>query len=106
MLKTGSGTLGIGSGYYGTVTVAISPGGLIDVAQGQLNADNTGQGNWTGNQGSLYIAGAATFNGQGAPISVDALAGAGALEDGSYQNNIGTITVGVANGSGTFSGTV
>jgi autotransporter-associated beta strand protein len=111
LLKTGSGTLGIGSGYYGTVTVALSAGALVDVEQGTLNANNTGQGSWTTNQSSLKVASGATFNAENAPVSVDAVTGAGTLEAGSWQNDTfpGTpdiVTVGVANGSGTFSGTV
>lgn len=79
LLKTGSGTLGPGNGYYPTSTVDLSPGGLIDVEQGELNASKTNQGNWLSNQGSLKIAGGATFNMEEQNIQVDAITGAGTL---------------------------
>ena len=108
---TGAGTLattGVGNyafgGNGGVVSVALSPGGLIDVRAGTLNGSSSFQADYTNNQGSLNIAAGATFNGVEGTIIVDALTGAGTLAGGYFGS--GSTTVGVANGSGIFSGTI
>jgi len=101
--KTGTGLLAFGNS--GAVNVSLSPGGLIDVEAGQLNGSGGFQGNWTNNQGALNIASGATVGTYEEPITVDALTGSGTLSGG-YNSQTSITTVGVANGSGTFSGSI
>jgi autotransporter-associated beta strand protein len=69
-------------------------------------------GIWTANQSSLNIAAGAEFDavesGPSGTMQIDALTGAGTFMGG-YSGNIGaltTVTIGVAGGGGTFSGTL
>jgi autotransporter-associated beta strand protein len=109
--ETGSGNLIFGA--YGAINVDLSPGGLIDVEGGLLTGSSSYGGNWTANQGSLNIAGGASFNaveaGLTAAMQIDALTGAGNFLGGYFGNSGGglsTVTIGVAGGSGTFSGSL
>ncbi len=106
--KTGTGALVFGG--QGNVNVNFSAGALIDVQAGGLVGTSSYQGIWTNNQASLNIADGATFDTvEGGPtgaMQIDALTGSGMLRGG-YISNAGgltTLTVGVAGGSGTFSG--
>ena len=103
LAKTGAGTLTIG-GNQDLVSIALSQGGLIDVQAGTLVGSSSFDGYYKYNLGSLHIAAGATFNGVEGQIIVDALTGAGTLAGG-YQGS-GSTTIGVANGSGTFSGVI
>jgi autotransporter-associated beta strand protein len=104
---TGKGTL-VKSGAEtlkwsgGAATFALSAGSLIDVQEGTFIGGSNGNENWTSNQSSLHIASGATFNGVEAMVRIDALTGAGSLRGGYAGTE--TITLGVAGGSGTFSG--
>jgi autotransporter-associated beta strand protein len=100
--KTGTGRFDLGG--FGTVTIALDQGGLIDVREGRLAGSNNFQGIWTNNRGSLNIESGATFDGVEGTIRVDRLTGAGTLQGG--YNGTRTTTVGVAGGSGTFSGII
>ena len=97
----GSGMLDLGS-YSGGRSVNFSPGALISVSGGTLQAEwNVG---WSGNNASLTVGAGATFNlwgYQSVPVNVDALSGAGTVQD---ITGTATLTVGVAGGSGAFSG--
>ena len=96
--KTGAGILSIRS------AVALSQGAMIDVQGGTLRGSSDHQGVWITNQASLHIASGATFDGVEGTIFVDALTGSGVLQGG-YQG-VQTTTIGVAGGSGTFSGVI
>ncbi len=108
--KTGGSFLVFGSG--GIVNVNLSAGAVIDVEGGTLNGSSNYQGNWTTNQASLNIAGGAAYDavegGTSFTQRFDALSGAGTLRGGFSGNPSGvtTLTFGVANGSGTFSGSI
>ena len=101
--KTGYGNFIFG-GNGGNVNVSMSAGGLIDIESGQLIGSSSGQGQWSANAASMYIAAGASFEGDEAPISIDALNGSGTYLGG-YGGST-TTTIGVANGSGTFSGSL
>ncbi len=107
---TGAGTLAttgasfVDFGGNGTVTIALSQGGLIDVRAGFVTGSSSFQADYSNNLGSLNIAAGATFNGAEGDIRVDALTGAGTLQGGNF--NSGSTTIGVANGSGTFTGVI
>ena len=100
--KKGVGTLTFGNGT-GAVNWSLSPGALIDVQEGKL-ALNGGANTWTSNKASLNIASGATFDGWDAGGTVDALTGSGTYEAGNFGPR--TLTVGINNSDGTFSGTI
>jgi fibronectin-binding autotransporter adhesin len=109
--KTGSGNLIFGA--FGDVNVNLSPGGLVDVEAGTLTGSSSYGGIWTSNQASLNVAGGATFNaveaGGSNTMQIDALTGSGTFLGGYYANANGgliAVTLGVAGGSGTFSGSL
>jgi autotransporter-associated beta strand protein len=115
---TGTGTLretGTGNlifGAYGAINIDLSPGGVVDVEGGTLTGSSSYGGNWTSNQGSLNIASGAIFNaveaGLTSTMQIDALTGAGTFLGGYVGNSGGlsTVTIGVAGGSGAFSGSI
>ncbi|GJE57434.1 autotransporter-associated beta strand repeat-containing protein [Methylobacterium thuringiense] len=100
--KTGTGNIALGDA--GNVNISLLQGGLFDVQAGSVNGSSSGQGIWTDNKGSLNIASGATFDGVEGAIVVDRLTGAGTLRGG--FNGTRTTTVGIANGSDTFTGTI
>jgi len=90
------------------LTFAMDAGGLIDL-QGTSRLTNGGwkQMNWTGNNASLNVASGATFDiWDGLEVRIDALTGSGTVVKGHPDPNTFLLTLGVANGSGTFSGTI
>ena len=86
------------------MTVSLASGGLVDVVSGTINGSASGQGFWTGNLGDMTIATGATFDTVEGTVQVDALSGGGTLQGGFGGTR--TFTVGVDNGSGTFTGTI
>jgi hypothetical protein len=113
---TGTGTLradGTGSVVFGpgVTYVDFSPGALIDVESGLLTGSSSYGGNWGNNYASLNIASNAVFDaveaGLTGTMQIDALTGAGIFQGGYFGNansGLTTITIGIAGGSGTFSG--
>ena len=97
-------TTAIGYGGNGNTVVSLASGGLIDVVSGTVNGSSSSQGFWTGNKGNLAIASGAIFDGVEGTIIVNALTGAGTLRGG--YGTSGSTTIGVDNGSGTFTGTI
>ncbi|OYY71813.1 autotransporter-associated beta strand repeat-containing protein [Sphingomonas sp. 28-63-12] len=104
LLFTGSTGSSTSFGNAGNVTVSLSQGGLIDVQSGTVAGSASGQGFFTGNLGSLNIASGAIFDGVEGTIIVDGLTGAGLLRGGFFGS--GSTTIGIANGSATFTGTI
>ncbi len=105
---TGSGNLVFGA--TGGVNMDFSAGGLVDVEGGQLTGSSSYGGIWTSNLASLNIASGAVFDavesGPTATMQIDALTGAGTIQGGYFANlnGLSTVTIGIAGGSGTFSG--
>jgi len=91
-------------GNAGNVTFSLGSGGLVDVQSGIVAGSASGQGFWTGNLADLNVAAGATFDGVEGNIRVDALTGAGTVRNGYFGQ--GSLTLGVDNGSGTFSGAI
>ncbi|KTT22332.1 autotransporter-associated beta strand repeat-containing protein [Pseudacidovorax intermedius] len=102
--KSGSGTLQWGAG---AATFAMGAGSTIDVQGGTFTGGSNGNEVWTNNKSALNVATGATFQTVEAAVVVDALTGAGSVVTGYYPSwpNSG-LTVGVNNGSGTFSGVI
>ncbi|NCX24050.1 MAG: hypothetical protein EBX17_12885, partial [Betaproteobacteria bacterium] len=103
-VKRGANDLWFGANGS-TQNISLAAGALIDVQQGTLRNEYYA-GNWNNNLGSLNIAAGANVNLWDSPdgITVDSLTGAGFVYAGYNTNKF--FTVGVANGSGTFSGTL
>lgn len=99
--KTGGGTALWGSN---AATFAFGAGGLIDVQTGILIGGSNGNENWTGNLGSLNVASGAIFDGVEANVRVDTITGTGTIKTAYPGGGYSTFTLGVNNGSGTFSG--
>ncbi|MCX6997949.1 MAG: autotransporter-associated beta strand repeat-containing protein, partial [Kiritimatiellaeota bacterium] len=107
----GAGTLRLSGGSFpGTsaATMALSAGGLIDIPSGAtlVNPYNSNvRINWASNLASMTVNGTFDINDGAGPI-VDALNGSGTITRN--RNTVGntTLTVGVNNGSGTFTGNI
>ena len=110
LLKTGGGLLVFGG--QGNVNVGLAAGSLIDVQGGELVGSSSYQGIWASNQASLNISSLAKFDAvEGGPsgfLQIDALTGAGSFTGGYFGafGAVTTATLGVAGGSGDFSGSL
>ncbi len=102
LVKSGSGQLLFGNGGNNAINWNFSAGAQIDVQAGTLVGGTSTNDFWTNNNASLNIAGGATFAGVEANVQIDALTGAGTFTGG-YSFG-GVETIGIANGSGSFSG--
>jgi hypothetical protein len=81
--------------------MALSADAQIRVESGSFTGSSDLAGVWTNNLSDLFVATAASVFTSEAQMRVDALTGAGTVLLGD-----GSLTVGVANGSGTFDGTL
>jgi fibronectin-binding autotransporter adhesin len=104
--KSGSGRLTFG-GAGGTITWALGAGATIDVQGGVLALGAVDHAeNWSANRASLNIAAGAVCVTTAANVNVDALTGSGTLSGGYPDYGYLDATIGVNNGSGTFSGMI
>ena len=108
---SGSGTLRKTGGNQvvwnsGAATFTLGAGSLIDVQAGSFVGASGDDEVWTSNLSSLNVAAGALFRGVEAAIRVDALTGSGTVESGFSSRTTSSITVGLNNGTGTFSGTI
>ncbi|MDP0492245.1 MAG: autotransporter-associated beta strand repeat-containing protein [Verrucomicrobiota bacterium JB023] len=108
---TGDGTLRLsnnGANMQIRGAMQLGPDAVIEIASGIQRGSGNNKANWTQNLASLDIASGAQFNGVEGRIRVDALTGGGNLTTGwtstAYLNQ--GFTIGVAGGSGTFSGEI
>jgi len=96
-------------GTAGTrLSFAMLAGGSIDLL-GSSRVTNGGwqELEWTDNKASMHIAGGATLDlWDGRDVIIDALSGSGTVDKVHGGNSPRLLKVGVANGSGTFSGTI
>ena len=81
-------------------TVAMGSGALFHVESGSYTFGAAGIGDWSSNLSDMQVDSGATFDGAATPTVVNALNGSGTVLTG------GGITLGVDNGSGTFSGVI
>ena len=80
-------------------------GGTIDIEEGGLRNGGWQSCNWDSNQASMNIAAGATFYlWAGQPVAIDALTGSGTIDHGYWGSC--PLTIGIANGSGTWSGNI
>ncbi len=103
--KTGANSLLFGANGSAW-NISMSPGALINVQAGLLRNEYS-NGNWVNNQASMYVASGGTLEmwDSGGGITVDALNGSGVVQHTSFGGTE-NFTVGVAGGSGTFSGLI
>ena len=81
-------------------TVAMGSGALFHVESGSYTFGAAGIGSWSSNLSDMQVDSGATFDGAATPTVIDALNGSGTVLTG------GGITLGVDNGTGTFSGVI
>lgn len=105
LVKSGSASLAFGFSNYVPVQVGLGSDALIQVKEGTLVGSSYGQGQWASNQSDLQIDAGATFDSSENDARFDAVTGSGNLI-GTWWGDPATITVGVADGSGTFSGSL
>ena len=105
-VKTGAGLLQTGNDTNQFARWNMT-GGLIDIREGEFRADFQDQAlAWTANKASMNIeAGAIVSRVGGNVIAVDALTGAGTVQNINGWG-IGVFTVGQNSGSGSFAGTI
>jgi fibronectin-binding autotransporter adhesin len=104
--KTGAGTLGISGANNGYLNIAMGAGSLIDIQGGVFQNGGWAAGTWTNNKAALNIAAGATFDvWDGQTVYVDALTGAGTVTKQQGGGQV-VLNVGVAGGSGEFSGVI
>ena len=102
-----SDVLGVADVSGRTINISLSSGGLIDIQGGAFVNGGWGGGNWSANLADMNIASGAVFDvWDGGAIRVDALTGAGSVQNGSNSGGIRSLAVGVDGGSGTFSGVI
>lgn len=99
--KTGTGEA-VWSGS--AATFAMEAGSLIDVQGGQFTGGSFGNEDWRLNKSQLNVASGATFAGTEANVRVDGIDGGGRVTSGFAGAGYTNVTMGVANGSGDFSG--
>ena len=106
-LKTGPGIMSLANttNNGGVMTISMGAGGLIDIEGGAI-ADNATSVQWISNLASMNIASGALFDIRAQSAVIDALTGSGTVANTFDFNNPNVLTIGVANGSGTFSGTI
>ncbi len=103
--KTGSGVLAFEC-YNSSISFQMT-GGTIDIEDGLLRNGAWGGPDWTNNLASMNIGPSGWFDmWRGNPVYIDALTGSGQFndDDGYGVNNY--LTIGVNNGSGTWSGQI
>ena len=102
----GTGSLIFGQYGGNTVNWNFGAGAVINVSGGTLVGGTYANDSWTNDQASLTVGGGALFQGDEANVLVAALNGAGTVQTGFNGSGYNTFTVGVNNGSGTFSGVI
>ncbi|WP_158235688.1 S-layer family protein [Limnohabitans sp. G3-2] len=100
--KSGTGVLGSGSS---SATYALSAGAVIDIVAGTFSGSAFGNENWDHNKSDARVAAGATFDINSGTVRVDKLEGLGSVKVG-YPGPLGSLTVGVNNGSATFHGVI
>ena len=108
---TGAGTLrktGSNRVFWGTSigTFGLSTGALIDVLGGTFTGGSNANEVWTNNRADLNVAAGAVFDGVEANVRVDGISGSGTIRTGYNGGNYANLTIGVDNGSSTFSGVI
>jgi len=87
-------------------TFALESGALIDVREGTLVAGSDANEVWSGNSSDLNVEAGATFKTVEANARVNKIAGSGSIGTGYNGGGYQSLTVGVADGSSTFSGSI
>lgn len=103
--KSGSGMLQLSENGQGCI-ISLQAGSLLDMTGGMLRNGTFANSDWSQNFSSLALGAGTTLDvWNGGPIRVDALTGSGSITNG-LNGGATSLTLGVANGSGSFSGIV
>ena len=100
-LKTGSFFLDYAAG-----TFQLTGDALIDVQSGEFRGGSSANETWTDNLSNLNIANGAIFSGSEANVRFNVLTGQGLFSSGFATAGYIEATIGVADGSGSFEGTI
>jgi autotransporter-associated beta strand protein len=103
LVKTGAGTATWGSAAG---TFALGSGSLIDIQGGTFTGGSNANEIWTNNLSDLNVASGATFSTVEANVRVNKITGSGTIGTGFNGANYANLTIGVDNGSSTFSGVI
>lgn len=106
LLKTGNFQWYLDAGGSNQAYLNMSPGGLIHIAEGSIYQGGVVTRKVTTNQGSMQVATGAVFDLYSDHAQVDALTGGGTVQNTYGPGGLKNFTVGVANGTGTFTGTI
>jgi autotransporter-associated beta strand protein len=101
--KTGSETL---IWPASVATFALDSGALIDVREGTLVAGSDANEVWSGNSSDLNVEAGAIFKTVEANARVNKITGSGSIGTGYNGGGYQSLTVGVTDGSSTFSGSI
>ena len=104
LLKTSAGLMKLGSGgnFAG---MAMGAGGLIHIENGAI-ANDYNYVPWSANQAAMKISSSGLFDIRAQGATIDYLTGSGTVSNSYYSGGQNTLTLGIANGSGTFSGVI
>ncbi len=108
LIKSGGNILQLGASGSGQTVALTGASSIIDV-QGGILKNDFGNSTWSNNRAGLNVASGATFDTWDGNTTVDELTGSGTIRrnaTGANVNGTNTITFGVNDGSGTFSGTI
>ena len=107
VVKLGTETYGLGD-HSNHVYFSLSAGGLLDIQAGRVmnNWGSATLSHFRNNQGSVRIAAGGTLDLWGEYAQMDALSGAGFLQSTYPYVTTHDLTLGVAGGSGVFSGVI
>jgi autotransporter-associated beta strand protein len=101
--KTGGGELRWGSG---AATFAMGTGSLIDVQAGTFVGGSNANENWASNKSDLNVVAGASFSTVEANVRVNRITGDGTIMTGYTGGGYQNLTIGVDNGSSSFTGTM
>jgi autotransporter-associated beta strand protein len=102
LVKTGNSTAYLGANGQ-VQSISLGATSLIDVQAGLLR-NEYGNGNWGANQSDLNVVAGASFDIWDASVRVDAITGSGLINKA--WSGTHSLTFGVADGTGSFSGTI
>ncbi|MFO1528289.1 MAG: autotransporter-associated beta strand repeat-containing protein [Kiritimatiellia bacterium] len=102
---SGAGDLNITGGGWSGVFGTVAMTGQINVSGNSVFHNDNLTANWSGNTAGLNVAAGSEFHSRGQNSTFGALTGAGKVANDN-TSAVAIVTVGMGNGSGTFSGTI
>lgn len=103
----GAGTVNKTGSGFAYVSGAVTMSGTINVLEGTFGSDGN-NANWSGSTVNVNVSAGATLDSRADPMTINSLNGAGTVTNsfGNGANVFDNFTVGVADGSGVFTGSI